>query len=314
MLHHFCVEVAEKVGVVEAVVLQNIYFWVKNNREKQINYYEGRYWTYNSIKAFREIFPYLSEKQIRTAFKHLHDAGVLLMGNFNASTYDRTKWYTITDYGMELMQTYETDKPDNKKSASDLETEIDTEDKSALDNEGKSILPKGQMDLSKKENGFVQKGEPIPDNKPYSKPYGKHIYVIYVVVDKNRTIKTKIQQHNHDSIIPPTVAEVQEYCTKRSNTVDANKFVDYYTANGWKVGRNHMQDWKAAIRVWETKEKANGTVGKNGFVAVPKKKNGFINYTQREWDYDELERLDRESMQKWLVDDLAAEQSQAVDW
>lgn len=51
--------------------------------------------------------------------------------------------------------------------------------------------------------------------------------------------------------IPPTVEEVRAYCSERQNTVDAQRFVDYYTANGWLVGRNKMKDWRAAVRTWE---------------------------------------------------------------
>lgn len=50
---------------------------------------------------------------------------------------------------------------------------------------------------------------------------------------------------------PPTLEEVKEYCIERNNNVDAEHFIDYYTANGWKVGKNPMKDWKAAIRTWE---------------------------------------------------------------
>ena len=51
--------------------------------------------------------------------------------------------------------------------------------------------------------------------------------------------------------IPPTVDEVRDYCDERGNDVDPQRFVDYYTANGWKVGKNSMKDWKAAVRTWE---------------------------------------------------------------
>lgn len=50
---------------------------------------------------------------------------------------------------------------------------------------------------------------------------------------------------------PPTVEEVKAYCLERKNKVDAVRFVDYYTANGWKVGKNPMKDWRAAVRTWE---------------------------------------------------------------
>lgn len=64
---------------------------------------------------------------------------------------------------------------------------------------------------------------------------------------------------------PPTVDEVKAYCIERQNNVDAERFIDYYTANGWKVGKNTMKDWKAAVRTWERNGySANGKVGANG--------------------------------------------------
>ena len=50
---------------------------------------------------------------------------------------------------------------------------------------------------------------------------------------------------------PPTLEEVQAYCFERQNGVDAERFIDYYTSNGWQVGKNKMKDWKAAVRTWE---------------------------------------------------------------
>ena len=54
---------------------------------------------------------------------------------------------------------------------------------------------------------------------------------------------------------PPTVDEVRAYCQDRQNGVDPQRFVDYYSSNGWMVGKNKMKDWKAAVRTWEQKEK-----------------------------------------------------------
>ena len=51
--------------------------------------------------------------------------------------------------------------------------------------------------------------------------------------------------------VPPTVEEVAAYCRERGNHVDVQRWFDYYTANGWKVGRNPMKDWKACVRTWE---------------------------------------------------------------
>lgn len=57
--------------------------------------------------------------------------------------------------------------------------------------------------------------------------------------------------------IPPTVDEVKEYCMEKGYAVDPQRFVDYYTSNGWKVGKNPMKDWKAAVRTWNGKEQSH---------------------------------------------------------
>ena len=72
--------------------------------------------------------------------------------------------------------------------------------------------------------------------------------------------KNKEQESETDNVVqlkrfvPPTVDEVALYCTERHNHVDAGKFVDYYSSNGWRVGKNPMKDWKAAVRTWERSE------------------------------------------------------------
>ena len=59
---------------------------------------------------------------------------------------------------------------------------------------------------------------------------------------------------------PPTVEEVEAYCIERNNKVDAERFVDFYASNGWRVGKNPMKDWKAAVRNWERKDPPDNVV------------------------------------------------------
>lgn len=61
----------------------------------------------------------------------------------------------------------------------------------------------------------------------------------------------------------PTLSEIKQYCTERNNNVNAEQFYDYYESNGWKVGKNSMKDWKAAVRTWERSEYRKSTVKKN---------------------------------------------------
>lgn len=60
---------------------------------------------------------------------------------------------------------------------------------------------------------------------------------------------------------PPSFDDVKSYCQERKNGVDPQAFVDWYTSNGWKVGKNPMKDWKAAVRTWERKGANHGRNG-----------------------------------------------------
>lgn len=62
---------------------------------------------------------------------------------------------------------------------------------------------------------------------------------------------------------PPTLDDVQAYCFERGNTVDPQRFVDYYSSNGWKVGKNPMKDWKAAVRTWEKSREQKQSIPKS---------------------------------------------------
>lgn len=91
--------------------------------------------------------------------------------------------------------------------------------------------------------------------------------------------------------VPPTVEEVAAYCLERKNKVDAAYFVDHYTSNGWKVGKQNMKDWKAAVRTWE----------KNGY-NQPSKKQDAVEPNGYSFDLEEYERS-----HKYSVPELAEE-------
>ena len=57
---------------------------------------------------------------------------------------------------------------------------------------------------------------------------------------------------------PPALEEVEKYCLERRSSVDPKQFMAYYTAKGWRIGKESMKDWQAAIRNWERRD-ANGT-------------------------------------------------------
>lgn len=203
MQHSFDIEIAKEYGILEAILMQNIYFWINKNQANKIHLHDGRYWTYNSRKAFSLMFPYASEKQIRRALEKLENSNILVKGNFNKIGFDRTLWYSFSDYGFSIMQ-------------------------------------KSQIDLTKWANGNDQMDKPIPDIKPNNNKKE---------INNNKLLFTK------KSFTKPTLEEISAYCVERKNTIDAEKFMDYYDSNGWKVGKNSMKDWKACVRTWEKNAK-----------------------------------------------------------
>lgn len=61
---------------------------------------------------------------------------------------------------------------------------------------------------------------------------------------------------------PPTLDEVRAYCRERGGKVNAERWFDHYTSNGWMVGKNRMKDWKAAVRKWENSPYDSKPAGK----------------------------------------------------
>jgi len=82
--------------------------------------------------------------------------------------------------------------------------------------------------------------------------------------DKRYADKTGPKGPTRTKFIHPNIEEVTQYCTERNNGVDPQKWFNHYTSNGWKVGKNPMKDWKAAVRTWERSEFAFNGGATNG--------------------------------------------------
>ena len=95
--YYFSEIIAKDVGVDEAIMLNNIYFWVVINRRNNHNHEDGRYWTYNSVEDFTKQFPFWSAGQIRRILNNLKTEGYIDTGRYNRFGYDKTKWYTTTE-------------------------------------------------------------------------------------------------------------------------------------------------------------------------------------------------------------------------
>ncbi|CAI3547751.1 DUF6017 domain-containing protein [Clostridium neonatale] len=93
---------AREIGLNEALILQQINYWIEINKKSGKNYHDGKYWTYNSIRAWQENdFDYMSFDTVKRTFSKLEKAGYLLVGNYNKDPRDKTKWYTINNDKLE---------------------------------------------------------------------------------------------------------------------------------------------------------------------------------------------------------------------
>lgn len=100
----FNVGIAQRYGLDEAIILNNLIYWIEQNKANCKNFYDGYYWTYNSVKAFLEIYPFWSKGQITRVLASLEAKNVIKSGNYNKVGYDRTKWYTIIDIAISRNQ------------------------------------------------------------------------------------------------------------------------------------------------------------------------------------------------------------------
>lgn len=82
---------------------------------------------------------------------------------------------------------------------------------------------------------------------------------------------------------PPSVDDVRAYCQERKNSVDPQKFVDFYSSKGWMIGKNKMRDWKAAVRTWERAERR-----------APEQKTDKINKGTIRSNYGDMAELEKQ--------------------
>ena len=155
MQHSFDVDIAKEYGILEAILLNHLWFWIKKNEANETNYYDDNYWTYNSTRAFNELFPYVSQRQIQNALNHLKEEEIILTGNYNKSAYDRTLWY-------------------------------------AFSKKGKCIMQKCKMEDAEIGNGLCENGKPIPDINTNENQISNNNNSIYDFLQENGFVLTPI--------------------------------------------------------------------------------------------------------------------------
>ena len=103
MIHSFFVDIAKKYGLKEAIILDLFYRHIEEYRVRNENCFEGKYWIRCSAREITSYLPYLTQKMAWNALKSLEKQGLIETGNFSETPLDRTKWYTLTDLGLNEM-------------------------------------------------------------------------------------------------------------------------------------------------------------------------------------------------------------------
>ena len=89
-------ELAAVLGLNEAIVLQQVHYWLCINRDKKRAFKDGFHWVFASYPEWNKQFPFWSESTIKKTFQRLEAKGILVSANYNSVKYDRTKWYRIS--------------------------------------------------------------------------------------------------------------------------------------------------------------------------------------------------------------------------
>lgn len=84
-------------GVNEAIMISNFRYWIAKNKANNKHNHDGFTWTYNSRKAFSDLFPFWTERQIRTILESLQRKNIIQKGNYNKAGFDKTSWFAFTD-------------------------------------------------------------------------------------------------------------------------------------------------------------------------------------------------------------------------
>ena len=102
--HSFSVELATKIGLREAIILQHFYWWYEHNESIKAMNIDGHVWFYLSTAKIQEVYPYLSTQAVKTIVGHLIDEGYLVKDHKGEGQdkFDRTTWYSLTDKAIQL--------------------------------------------------------------------------------------------------------------------------------------------------------------------------------------------------------------------
>lgn len=144
------------------------------------------------------------------------------------------------------------------------------------------------------ENGaYTNNGIPMVDQRYTEDSIGKDSIGENI---KKENIKKEKPVRNQ---IPPTFEMVRDYCIERGNSIDAEKFCDFYESKGWYVGKTKMKDWQATVRTWEKQNGDKVSSADKARLEEGRKAQAENEQRIEEEHQVEMERYKREHPDEW---------------
>lgn len=185
----------------EAIVLNQISYWLEKYKEVNHNLKDGRYWVYNSYQKWHEDnFPFWNPSKIKRIFHSLENKGLLISANYNSAVFDKTKWYTIDYDKLQSM----TDNYESKKKS-----------QKAI----KGVLVEDEPPLVKNDQSLPASDQPIPENTTRE-------YNTENTVKEHALLSTKVD--NRDKYMVSRTKSAQnsgDKPKKKEHVVDPDDFI-----------------------------------------------------------------------------------------
>lgn len=213
MHHSFDIEHARLYGLEEAVLINNLLFWIVRNRANGENFRDGRTWSFNSVRAYSEQFPYLTANTIRRTLESLIKQGVVVASRFAESGLDRTNWYAFADEDAFLMVlSHSAELPDGEGETDESHS---AKKPNATGKKAKSLI---REDVNANVNADSKRGSRLADDWFLRPSWAREA----VAIHSNWTV-----EHTR---------------------FEAEKFKDHWCAKPGREGRK--LDWLATWRNW----------------------------------------------------------------
>lgn len=240
MEHAFNTNVATQYSVDTSLILHHLKFWTLKNLSNKKNIFDGHCWSYDTLDALCIQFPFWSKRQIERIINNAVKLGLVIKGNYNKNTYDRTTWYAITPvvYGLypELLN------------------------ETLLRTLYLSISPNGEMDYTEWRNGYPQTVTPIPDTDPDTDPNINNIGTSdEALKNEKENVSTSEENKNNNQALEfdeaqkglegsnlPTKSDYRKNQTKNESFLSKKAqydIKDILENNIYQIPEQIIQDW-----------------------------------------------------------------------